>query len=107
SRAQKPSKSVLASFHIASNAPMPEMRAALTVASLGGNTRFSTRTDSMALMLVSGRYGICRNCPPRHLHPTDLRTPAESTPAAAETTIARTLDKTSLHAQQSTRHPFV
>jgi hypothetical protein len=27
---------------------MPEMRAALTVASLGLNTRFSTKTDSMA-----------------------------------------------------------
>jgi hypothetical protein len=30
------------------------MRAAFSVASVGGNTRFSTRTDSMALMgLVS------------------------------------------------------
>jgi hypothetical protein len=29
---------------------MPEMRAALTTASAGGNTRFSTSTDSMALM---------------------------------------------------------
>jgi hypothetical protein len=29
----------------------------LTVASLGGKTRFSTRTDSMALMLVSERWG--------------------------------------------------
>src|SRR6218665_935805 len=47
-RAQKPSISWSASAHTPPYPDMPDTRAALTMASDGGNTRFSISTDSMA-----------------------------------------------------------
>src|SRR3954466_16287068 len=59
---------------------MPEMRAACTVAAVGGKTRFSTRTDSIALMVLSPDDDVFgRNCQAIHLHRTDLRGSDKST----------------------------
>src|SRR6476619_7655193 len=65
--AQKPSKSLSASAHIALYAGIPEMLACLTKASEGGNTRFSCRTDSIPDDMVDS---------PPHLI-SDLKAPCE------------------------------
>ena len=55
----------------------------MPMASLGGKTRFSTRTDSMALMVVSGKFGIGRYCQIKHLQATDW--PGAGTQASEST----------------------
>src|SRR5512133_1397799 len=74
---------------------MPEMRAALMVASLGGKTRFSTNVDSTAVDgELMGRSPLVKNarrkCESWHLQATDVPQPDETscpTPQLGQTAL--------------------